>query len=69
MNNQPDLTNKVIQIAPPHKWVGCFAVVEESKPWGVQAGVPVPDGRIAYIRLVWGEFEVIGDAAYVEDKG
>lgn len=67
--NQPDLTNKVIQIAPPHKWGGCLAVVGECKSWGVQAGVQIPEKGIAYIRLEWGEFEVIGDAAYVEGEG
>ncbi len=58
----------IIQIAPPHKWGGCFAVVDEVKPWGCQAYVSVPandgspPGR-AFIRLDASEFERVGARA------
>jgi hypothetical protein len=54
----------VIQIAPPHKWGGCLAVVDEVKGFGCQAYVTIPanDGTTgpAYIRLNWDEFEALG---------
>ena len=63
--------NTVIQIAPPHKWAGCLAIVDEVKDWGVQAYIPMPVGetvRNAYVRLSWGEFEDVGTAAFVEGE-
>ena len=65
--DRANITGKVIQIAPTHKWGGCLAVVDEQKQWGVQAGVPIPEKGIAYIRLVWGDFEVVGNAIWVEE--
>jgi hypothetical protein len=62
--------NTVIQIAPPHKWAGCLAIVDEVKSWGVQAYIAIPQGgevRNAYVRLKWAELEVIGPAAFVEE--
>lgn len=55
----------IIQIAPPHKWGGCLAVVSELKSFGVQAYVSIPrnDGAApgdAYIRLTWDDFEPVG---------
>jgi hypothetical protein len=57
--------NDIIQIAPPHKWGGCLAVIDEVRSWGVQAYVSIPsnDGQPpgrAFIRLQTGEFEAIG---------
>jgi hypothetical protein len=56
--------NDLIQIAPEHKWAGCFALVSESKTFGVQAFVSIPhnDGQRpgrAYIRLEWKDFECV----------
>lgn len=68
----PDLSDKrrvekmeIIQIAPPHRWGGCLAVVDELKAFGVQAYVSVPtnDGQNpgqAFIRIGWDEFERYG---------
>lgn len=63
----------VIQIAPPHKWGGCLAIVDEVKSWGVQAYVPIPnnDGTPpgnAYIRLNNGDFESLGVKAIFAPK-
>jgi hypothetical protein len=60
--------NEIIQIAPPHKWGGCLAVVREVKSWGCQAYVSVPhnDGTPpsqAYIRLETEDFERTGAMA------
>lgn len=58
------LEGQIIQIAPPHKWGGCLAVVDEVKSFGCQAFVTIPHnngtpvGR-AYIRLNWSDFEPI----------
>jgi hypothetical protein len=62
--------NTVIQIAPPHRWAGCLAIVDEVKDWGVQAYITMPVGdtvREAYVRLKWAELEVIGPAAFVQE--
>lgn len=55
----------IIQIAPPHKWGGCLAVVDEVKSFGCQAYISIPhnDGTPpgqAYIRLNTEDFESIG---------
>lgn len=65
--NHPE-KNDIIQIVPTHKWGGCLAVVDEAKPWGVQAYVAAPVNSVKegptvgryYIRLQTGEFEVVG---------
>lgn len=61
----PLQSGEIIQIAPPHKWGGCLAVVSETKAFGCQAYVSLPanDGTPpgqAYIRLTFDEFECIG---------
>lgn len=58
----------VIQIAPPHRWGGCLAVVSETKSFGCQAYVSIPhnDGSApgqAFIRLNSEEFESLGAKA------
>ena len=61
----------VIQIAPPHKWGGCLAVVSEPKPFGCQCYVSIPhnDGRppgSAYITLDHNEYKILGvKAAFI----
>lgn len=35
---------------------GCLMFVDEVKPWGVQAGMVLPDGDTAYARLTWDQF-------------
>lgn len=57
--------NEIIQIAPPHKWGGCLAVVSEVKSFGCQAYVSIPHNDEtppghAYIRLSWKDFERVG---------
>lgn len=59
--------NDIIQIAPPHKWGGCLAVVSEIKSFGCQAYVAIPanDGTPpgqAFIRLQHADYEPIGAA-------
>jgi hypothetical protein len=67
--SKSDLTeNDIIQIAPPHKWGRCLAVISEMKSFGVQAYVSIPnnDGTApgsAYIRLSWDDFEPVGARA------
>ena len=61
-DNKSVEVNEIIQIAPPHKWGGCLAVVSEMKSFGVQCYVSIPhnDGTPpsdAYIRITWEEFE------------
>lgn len=56
---------EVIQIAPPHKWGGCLAIVDEVKSFGCQAYVSIPhnDGQPpgqAFTRLNWEDFEPLG---------
>jgi len=56
---------EVIQIDKEHRWRGCIAIVDEVKPWGVQAYCTVPHGYdggtgCAFIRLAWGEFHRTG---------
>lgn len=55
----------VIQINENHKWQGCLAIVDEVKSWGIQAYVPIPIGGNAFVRLMYGDFEVIGKATLV----
>lgn len=63
--------NDVVQIVPEYKnagWCGSFVLVEEIKQWGIQGFVHQVKssnefGR-AYIRLNWGDFEVIGAAKF-----
>lgn len=60
----------VIQITEPsHPWYPALLIVDEIKPWGVQAGCIVPNSNVdpaststAYNRLKNGEFEVVGYA-------
>ena len=35
---------------------GCLMFVDEVKPWGAQAGMVLPDGDTAYVRLTWDQF-------------
>ena len=63
------MTSYVIQIAPGHRWAGCLAIVTNQSHWGVEAYIPMPKGdevRNAYVRLLWGEFEPVGPAKFLE---
>lgn len=57
----------VIQLPLDHKWPGTLWIVDEIKAWGVTAyHQPLSiDGERAYIRLVPGQFVVIGAAPWV----
>ena len=60
----------IIQIAPPHRWGGCLAIIQRVKPWGVQAFVSIPHSdrsptRI-YGRFNWDQFEPLFVAAPYE---
>ena len=67
--------NEIIQIAPPHKWGGCLAVVAEPKSSGCLAYVSMPanDGEPpgqAYIRLNRAEYVRLDvKAIYVPEEG
>lgn len=60
----------VIQIDPEHNlFSGCFALVTETKQWGVQAFVAIPKRRgefpgEAHVRLRWGDFEIVGESPF-----
>jgi hypothetical protein len=64
----------VVQISPEgdHAFGGCFAQVEEPKPWGMQGWVAMPTERgkppaRAYVRCNWDDIEFIGSAIWVGD--
>lgn len=50
-------------------WEGCLLVVEEVKPWGVQAGMHIPEKGDAFIRLKWEDIEYIGMSYFMYDSG
>lgn len=65
---RPPEQHDIIQLIPTHKWGAALAVVDEVRPWGVQAYVLIPhnDGTppgAAYIRLETGDFEQVGSKA------
>lgn len=61
----------VVQIDPEHPlFGGCFALVTEVKPWGIQGFVSIPQERgkppgEAYCRLEWRQIELVGRASWV----
>lgn len=64
----------VIQLAPPHRWAGSFWTVDSVRKWGVRAYCLIPgQAGVAYIRLTWEEFEIVGPAPFLlgadEDYG
>lgn len=62
--------NDVIQITEDHKWAGSFAVVDFVRDWGIQVYVPIPQQGSAFIRLMNGEFEKVGEAVLIfNDEG
>jgi hypothetical protein len=61
--------NDVVQIDPEHddRFGGCFLVVTEVKPWGVQGYVSIPDaGKAAraYYRVKTEHMVLIGPAEW-----
>ena len=44
-------------------WAGCVLIIDEVKPWGVQAFLRIPMQGDAYIRLPFGHFELLGGCA------
>ena len=59
------LDGAVIQLAPSHRWAGTFWIVEARYPWSVRAYTTIPgQPGLAYIRLTWEEFEIVGQAAW-----
>jgi hypothetical protein len=59
--------NDLIQVNEdgPANWFRCILVVDEVKPWGVQAYAIIPQSRDkpsadAFMRLSWNEFETLG---------
>ena len=58
-------TGVVIQITPPHRWAGSFWIVDELHKWGVQAySVIAGQAGLAYVRLEWEQFAIVGPAPY-----
>ena len=44
-------------------WCGTVLIVDEVKPWGVQAFVHIPNNGDAYVRLTPDQFDVLGGEA------
>lgn len=65
----------VIQITDPkHHWFPCLLIVTEVRSWGVVALCLIPNnGRkptgTAYVRLLFGVFEVVGPAILTPGEG
>ena len=62
--------NDIVQITDEkHPWFPCLLIVDEVKPWGVQAACLIPnsnkqnDVRRAFNRLKTEQVEVVGRAA------
>lgn len=62
-------TGSVIQINEHNPelelWCGCTMIVDEVKDWGVLAGMKLPHQGIAYLRIKYGDFDYIGEAALI----
>lgn len=61
--------NSIIQIVDVgHAWYGCILIVDEIKPWGVVAYIPVPHSNTindvgkAFNRIENGKFITVGTA-------
>jgi hypothetical protein len=52
----------------PEGWIGCLMQVDEVKSFGVQAGVKMPKGGTAYLRLNWEQIDYIGQAVMVSQE-
>lgn len=53
-------------------WCGCVLIVDEVKPWGIQAFLHIPMQGDAYIRLRHDQFDVLGGKAVLmprDDEG
>ena len=50
-------------------WEGCLLVVDEVKPWGVQAGMHIPEKGAAFIRLKWEDIDYIGQSYFMFGAG
>lgn len=50
-------------------WEGCLLVVDEVKPWGVQAGMHIPGKGEAFIRLKWEDIDYIGQSYFMFGSG
>lgn len=72
----------VVQISPEmedHLFGGCFMVITETKSWGAQGFIAIPQnkGRLpaeAYYRVKWEDMEYVGGATWIpkpydDDKG
>lgn len=62
----------VVQLNPDKvrgTFAGCFAQVEDPKPWGMQGWVAVVGGadppRRAYVRATWDQMEFVGCATWI----
>lgn len=64
--------NDVLQIDPEHDPVfgGCFMIVTEVKPWGVQGYVQIPGekGGQAYYRCNYEHLFFIGRAEWIANR-
>ena len=49
-------------------WCGCTMIVDEVMDWGVLAGLKIPNGGTAYLRVRHGDYDIIGDATLVPIK-
>jgi (2Fe-2S) ferredoxin len=65
----------VVQITKPERhWYPALLIVEEVKPWGVQAYCLIPEkntgpASVAYTRLKWEEIERVGRAILIGGAG
>lgn len=67
------LEGQLIQIKKPHRWGLCFAVIDETKVFGCQAYVLVPNNLMeepdqAFIRLNRDEYELLHVYVDVETR-
>jgi hypothetical protein len=59
----------------PENWFRCILIVDEVKPWGVQAYAIIPQASDkasadAFMRLSWNEFDTLGAKSHfvAQDK-
>lgn len=66
-NKQLIYKGSVIQVTDEdlELWYGCLFIVDEVKPWGVQAGMKIPEKGFTFIRLLWEQFEWVGTSHFM----
>jgi hypothetical protein len=59
--------NHIIQLTEQAQedWIGCVMIISEVKSWGVQAYMKMPGRGDVYLRVPFGQFEIVGQAVLV----